>query len=279
MCIRVVEKYAICLCVYYRHAVNPCPAYDERGHKVKIKEVLVGYCCSRHSTDGGGKASVSYSEGSTVRSENSKDQEESAEDEDGSKTAAVEVVPDFSLRGQLLKKMQKIMGTHERFIPAGDLDEVLTNHAIVSELQSHGLADISQRVFRHAKKIFAILLMIRKLDVLEDVIKKGLHDEILPLARPMPGSLEDENLDSIFSGWNLDTRRQFMDFQWTLLAPVFLQGEHLKLPDDARLPFMKTEVIANGAFGVVHRVEIHSDHARFDKLEMPVTKQVSVKPK
>ncbi len=50
MCIRVVERYAVCRCVYYSHAIDACPAYGRRDHAVRTKEVLVGYTCSRHST-------------------------------------------------------------------------------------------------------------------------------------------------------------------------------------------------------------------------------------
>lgn len=47
MCIKVIERYAVCRCVYYSHSIDPCPAYGR--HDVKIKEVLVGYTCTRHS--------------------------------------------------------------------------------------------------------------------------------------------------------------------------------------------------------------------------------------
>lgn len=50
MCIKVIERYAVCRCLYYTHAVDPCPAYGR--HEVKLKEVLVGYTCSRHSVTG-----------------------------------------------------------------------------------------------------------------------------------------------------------------------------------------------------------------------------------
>lgn len=49
MCFKVIERYAVCRCIYYSHAVDPCPAYGRRDHVVKTREVLVGYTCSRHS--------------------------------------------------------------------------------------------------------------------------------------------------------------------------------------------------------------------------------------
>ena len=52
MCIKIVERYAVCRCIYYSHSVDACPAYGRRGHSVKTREVLVGYTCSRHSSNG-----------------------------------------------------------------------------------------------------------------------------------------------------------------------------------------------------------------------------------
>lgn len=50
MCIKVIERYAVCRCLYYSHAVDPCPAFGR--HEVKLKEVLVGYACSNHLATG-----------------------------------------------------------------------------------------------------------------------------------------------------------------------------------------------------------------------------------
>lgn len=49
MCIKIIERYAACHCIYYEHAIDPCPAYGRRGHGIRTKEVSVGYKCSRHS--------------------------------------------------------------------------------------------------------------------------------------------------------------------------------------------------------------------------------------
>ncbi|EMC98700.1 hypothetical protein BAUCODRAFT_65578 [Baudoinia panamericana UAMH 10762] len=49
MCIQVVERYSVCRCLYYKHAVDPCAARSQRGHHVQERVVLVGYACSQHS--------------------------------------------------------------------------------------------------------------------------------------------------------------------------------------------------------------------------------------
>lgn len=280
MCIKVIEKYSVCRCIYYSHAADPCPAYGRRGHAVKTMEVLVGLSCGRHPTSnsdpafiGGDKISTVSSDDSQVRTGSTNSVESNdfqvrtapTKREDVLKKTAVESTINSPLRAQLLKKAQRVLETDEQFIPGGDLEEALTTHAIEVEPRSHKLADISHDVFHYAKKIFAILLVIGKLDALQDFIDRGLRDEDLPLAISMTGSMDDEHLKSAFSGWDLDARKQFADFQWTLLALIFLEGKHLKLHDETRLPFIKTKPIAKGAFGGVHRVEIHSDHERLNK--------------
>jgi len=50
MCIKIIERYAVCRCIYYSHTPDACPDYGIREHAVRIREVLVGYTCSVHSS-------------------------------------------------------------------------------------------------------------------------------------------------------------------------------------------------------------------------------------
>jgi hypothetical protein len=49
MCYQVVERYAVCRCLYHRHAIDPCQSYGQRNHYAQEKTVLVGYACPRHA--------------------------------------------------------------------------------------------------------------------------------------------------------------------------------------------------------------------------------------
>jgi hypothetical protein len=51
MCYQVVERYSVCRCLYYKHAIDPCAAGGQRGHVVQEKTVLVAYACALHSSD------------------------------------------------------------------------------------------------------------------------------------------------------------------------------------------------------------------------------------
>lgn len=48
MCYRLIERYAVCHCIYYVHAVDPCVLYGYKGHSVEDRTLFVGYLCSRH---------------------------------------------------------------------------------------------------------------------------------------------------------------------------------------------------------------------------------------
>lgn len=49
MCYRLVELYAACRCLYFRHAIDPCQSYGQRNHPVQEKTTFVGWACPRHS--------------------------------------------------------------------------------------------------------------------------------------------------------------------------------------------------------------------------------------
>ena len=277
MCIKVVERYTVCRCIYYSHAIDACPAYGRRGHSIKIQELWVGYACSRHTWNSHGEALTGGTGNGSISQEdpgvgNALDKREECVKETTANTAV-----DSPMRGRLMEKLQQVLGTDEQYLPVSDLDDVLTSQAINEEIKSLGLEDPSSFVSRRAKKTFAILLVIGKLDGLRDLIKEGYGDEVLPLSNSAIDSVQGKP-GLPFSNWDSYTRDRFLEFQWTLLAPVFSEGEHLKLEFDVRLPFIETEPIAKGAYGGVHRVKIHSHHETFDRPRSPAQQKVSLGP-
>ncbi|CCD49605.1 hypothetical protein BofuT4_uP097130.1 [Botrytis cinerea T4] len=50
MCYVLVERYSVCRCIYYTHAIDMCPAYGTPGHYVEERTLLVGYTCGLHSS-------------------------------------------------------------------------------------------------------------------------------------------------------------------------------------------------------------------------------------
>ena len=52
MCYRLVERYAVCGCLYHQHAIDPCAAANVPGHRIQIREVKVGFACGWHANQG-----------------------------------------------------------------------------------------------------------------------------------------------------------------------------------------------------------------------------------
>ncbi|KAI5843252.1 hypothetical protein BZA05DRAFT_184893 [Tricharina praecox] len=48
MCIRLIERYAVCKCTYHVHGVDPCQSVGQYGHNIQDRTVLVGYACTQH---------------------------------------------------------------------------------------------------------------------------------------------------------------------------------------------------------------------------------------
>jgi len=60
MCKQVIERFAACGCIYYQHAVDQCPKYNQKHHQVQIKEVAVGQLCASHSLNGAQEAASGH---------------------------------------------------------------------------------------------------------------------------------------------------------------------------------------------------------------------------
>jgi hypothetical protein len=50
MCYQIVERYAVCQCLYHMHAIDACSSYGHRAHTITVKTILVGYTCPTHAS-------------------------------------------------------------------------------------------------------------------------------------------------------------------------------------------------------------------------------------
>lgn len=53
MCLQLIERFSVCMCISHAHAVQPCAAACTRGHAIRQKLILVGFLCPQHSPNGG----------------------------------------------------------------------------------------------------------------------------------------------------------------------------------------------------------------------------------
>ncbi|KAI5920132.1 kinase-like domain-containing protein [Camillea tinctor] len=133
-----------------------------------------------------------------------------------------------------------------------------------------------------ARRIFAILLIMKEPSLILDIMNAGIDDNDLPLQSIDQG--HDECLLArkagngyliieIFSRWAYVQRLAFWTNQWRVKLPVFLKGTRSlkdhpvhRLESKVVLPWIYHEPTYDGNSEVI-RVKIHHAHHRFDEGE------------
>jgi serine/threonine protein kinase len=187
-----------------------------------------------------------------------------------------------------------------RFLPLDSLGSLVTLKSIEEELRQYNLADdlrtIAKDVLRikpgtqsndptTRRKIFAILVMMRRSGAIVDVIKEKIWDDALPF-RIGKSSQQDVHRKAqdgttpepiaFFRKWKIDERETFDNYQWQMTAPYFRLGfrprkkvHHYDLEPRAVLPFVEEtpkddslnhSVDFSGGTSTVRKLKIHSAH-------------------
>jgi hypothetical protein len=178
------------------------------------------------------------------------------------------------LREILWSKRIRSGQTSEHFIPESELNSVITPTAILEEIQTASIYhnskdDVIRLVLRSARKVFAILAYIGRLDALPDFLEQGLTDISLPMvkiAANPPEPIASTHSDDGFPRWD-EIGARFEDCQWLFLSPVFDKpGGHLDIPSRCPLPFTYQEHFEKGPAGsALQRVKFHASHQKIFK--------------
>ncbi|KAK4458717.1 kinase-like domain-containing protein [Cladorrhinum samala] len=151
---------------------------------------------------------------------------------------------------------------------------------------------------RGLTKIFAILLLMGKPELIKDFLKEGLCDDDLPFEKVDPdiettrikfwlrpkrnGNKDQRPVPAFIRRWPASYLGPFADFQWSVLAP-FLQTDEQQwrepFPDDTILPFTSEQRLHGGTKNrpEILKVEIHPEHHDFDKTNnIFVIKKISI---
>ncbi|KAK1848008.1 protein kinase [Colletotrichum chrysophilum] len=166
------------------------------------------------------------------------------------------VTPDVAVRERnnlqesLIKALVRQKDGRE-FLPLAKLDELVTRKVVERQLRAE-FEDLSRDAdlqacieyvcnrqdiggakhlkFTSGRRLFAILIMIEKLDSFTDLRAADLRDIDLPLKRVDDGlrSAHRNNTFACFRSWSTFKLRAFEEWQWKLLAPYFSTA------DDAR---------------------------------------------
>ncbi|KAF2132923.1 kinase-like protein [Dothidotthia symphoricarpi CBS 119687] len=135
------------------------------------------------------------------------------------------------------------------------------------------------------RKVFAILLFIRRPSRIWSFVEEGVCDADLPLMKVRrPGGLEgrfdlrrEKDRDTplrCLKKWRDGTICDFEEYQWIVLAPFFRKSNgkdvpHVELKPEQSLPFTDWRLKPRGGYGQVYKATVHPDHHAFDKVEVP----------
>jgi serine/threonine protein kinase len=212
------------------------------------------------------------------------------------------------LNCQLFAALQQTRDTREKgFLPKAQLGGLVNPDSVFRELskslsqtlgkphikkcadnvciEKEVILDSGEKKIKSFRKIFALLVLVEKSSSIGLFLDEDVSDLDLPLATIKIGGLIElrrKNASggpssvplNCFSQWSPVRKKDFEEYQWTMLAPFFTQGEyndvkHYVLKDQHILPFVLTDGQEDdndehhGGFGKVFMVHIHADHHNF----------------
>lgn len=187
-------------------------------------------------------------------------------------------------------------GRDLEWLPVGELYKICDLHSVEYELRKHRISslqsnELARKVCGNSdlpdtdadlcRRIFAILVLIERVEMLPTFVEAGIRDRHLPFlwvsssGRTLLHSESSmcpfgtESLPAKLFRGNLTTTRNFYRVQWQTLAPVISQSKK----DGAKLYHLNKDVIlpwlwigpdvGGGGYGIVQGVEIHPDHHSF----------------
>jgi hypothetical protein len=150
----------------------------------------------------------------------------------------------------------------QQFVPEDNLAEIMTKETMDVLLHhweaSYEKENLAMYAVHRAPKIFAVLVMIGHPDKIRDFqtndqYKRSLDDQGPFSIDDLKGILADELVANLF-----------FNQQWEFWVPRF-SGDvvHRKFLPRTIFPFMSSEFLAKGGYGVVDRIEIHEQYRPF----------------
>lgn len=160
------------------------------------------------------------------------------------------------LREQLLTQKER-----EKFISISALEQLITPDSVEQCLRVCSDLDgqpvdpaIVPDIVSKAPKLFSILVLLQCEYLVTKLIAEGVFDSIFPILYEDDVSkrLPPELLPSRFRG---PLFRQQRDFPL-----AFKARDHMEIPQNYTVPFLKKNIVNNGTFGVIYDVEVAEGH-------------------
>lgn len=190
--------------------------------------------------------------------------------------------PDMRLSDELRLHMTRSAfdKTPKDFLPEGALESIVTRTTVCAAMgltePTREDSELVDYILTKARKVFATaayiglgpkalykaMVLFRWNEFedgmlpLEDITREQLLSEVHPLFKvegPVPNGAKRI--------WNFRRSHDFVQQQWKFLAPIISTAESFHDFQARTLPFVKKHATrAEGAFGVISKYEIHSDH-------------------
>ncbi|KAF2265255.1 kinase-like protein [Lojkania enalia] len=197
-----------------------------------------------------------------------------------------------SLLGEELRsaKLESLERNGCYFIPMNGLDRILTRNSVHDELNRLNIGprderlEIADRVWKipsnvnktTRRKIFAILVLLEKVDMIVHFIAEHIHDSDLPFTfcKDGKGLCYGSNRPiSLFRTWKAHEKDNFETYQWWMLSPYFqfshdkqLEVRRMVVQERVVLPFVAEKSESEqppwnyGGFSIVRKVKFHVAH-------------------
>ncbi|KAK8093524.1 Homeodomain-interacting protein kinase 1 [Apiospora hydei] len=128
------------------------------------------------------------------------------------------------------------------------------------------------------RMILAILIMVGRVECIDDFIDSGIYDNDLPLRRESPGSRRfrkrrtkgpetDRLLKFPKKRWALMHLSKFCEAQYRVVTPfLHISNKKVcfyKMDPNIRLPFTEYTLEKQGGYGAIYQAKIHKSHHEF----------------
>lgn len=141
-------------------------------------------------------------------------------------------------------------------LPREIIQSLIQDHC---EIQPYAVQEITQAVETGARKVFAILVLIREGEKIAAFLENHLQSDGETLDSRLPFS--ESELEMVLTP---DVASEFEEQQWDFIAPIFSHRLlHRNLQMESRLPFIESRKIGGGGFGYVYEVVIPAGHHNF----------------
>ncbi|KAF5865006.1 hypothetical protein ETB97_005571 [Aspergillus alliaceus] len=182
-------------------------------------------------------------------------------------------LPALSTTFDRIRECLGLSPINHTFIPRGTIDAEINEKAVRDILVEKGIVDrtraaeVAKKTVQTARKLFTILVILKKVEHICDLLSQGVEDDDLPFLLQAENVLRTNRGQEILvpEDWDDETLEALEQKQWRVLAPVFRPHAHYEFPEKQILPFVRgeSEIPVEGGYGEVFRERIHANHHDF----------------